>query len=74
MDTVGNLAATVGPKLLRKSGDTPLTFAGRLAGLGQAEQQAGVPKWAWFGVGLVFGASAVWVFRTDIERFVQRGG
>lgn len=72
MDTVGTLAATVGPRLLRKTGDTPLSFAGRLVGLGQQEQQVGVPKWAWLGIGLVAGASVAWVFRPDIERFVRR--
>lgn len=74
IDTIGTVAATVGPKLLRKSGDTPVTFAGRLVGLGQLEQRAGVPKWAWLGIGTVAGATLMWVFRPTISEFLRRRG
>lgn len=41
---------------------SPLRLAGRLAGLGSEELQAGVPTWAWvvmaFGTGVV--VTAVW--------------
>jgi len=37
----------------------PIAIAGRFAGLGEAEQQAGIPSWAWvvlaLGVGVVVG-------------------
>ena len=37
----------------------PVAIAGRFAGLGEAEQQAGIPSWAWIvlalGVGVVVG-------------------
>lgn len=74
IDTLGAVAANMGPRLLRRTGDTPLSFAGRMAGLGAAEQRAGVPKWAWLGVGLVAGASLMWVFRPDLARLIDRRG
>lgn len=55
--------------LLRRTGDTPLSLAGRMAGLGLAEQRAGIPSWGWAGVGFVAGATLVWVFGEDIKRF-----
>jgi hypothetical protein len=33
----------------------PIAIAGRFAGLGEAEQRAGVPAWAWIAVALGIG-------------------
>lgn len=54
--------------ILERTGDTPGQFAGRLLGLGVDQQRAGVPKWAWFGVGLMAGGALVWTFRDDVQR------
>ncbi len=45
---------------LRVTGESPVRFAGRVMGLGTAEMDAGVPKWAWVGVGVVAGAVGMW--------------
>jgi hypothetical protein len=55
--------------ILERTGDTPMRFAGRILGLGTEQQRAGVPKWAWLGVGLIGGAAVVWVYGEDIKRF-----
>jgi hypothetical protein len=60
MDVVGNIglsdvqAAWAGAKKLDAN---PLRLAGRLAGLGSTELDAGVPTWAWITV--AFGAGAL---------------
>lgn len=46
----------------------PLGMVGRLTGLGVDELDAGVPKWAWFGIGLVVGAGVAYTFRSRVER------
>ncbi len=74
IDALGNLAVNVGPQVLRRTGDTPLSFAGRLVGLGAREQAAGIPKWGWFGVGMVAGATAMWVFKPELEKVLRLGG
>lgn len=52
----------------------PLSVAQRFAGLGQSEQRAGVPAWAWvavaFGVGAVVGVQ----FGPKINDFLRRRG
>jgi len=48
----------------------PLGIVGRVAGLGADEMDAGVPTWAWFGVGVVGGAIAMYFLRPRIEAFV----
>lgn len=58
--------------LLQRTGDTPAEFAGRLLGFGQAEMRAGVPKWAWFGVGMVAGATFMLLYGDRVRRFVGR--
>lgn len=65
MEFVGNVglsdvtAAWAGAQKLEPS---PLRLAGRLAGLGTAELDAGVPTWAWvtvaFGAGVL--ATCLW--------------
>ncbi len=55
--------------ILERTGDTPGQFAGRLLGLGAEQQQAGIPKWAWLGVGLIAGGAVVWTFGDDMKRF-----
>lgn len=58
--------------ILQKSGQSPFALAGRLFGLGQDEMKAGVPKWAWAGVGLVLGATVIWVWGDEIKGWVKR--
>lgn len=52
----------------------PLGLVQRFAGLGEAEQQAGIPTWAWialaFGAGAVVGAT----FRPKVEDFLRNRG
>jgi hypothetical protein len=49
----------------------PFGLVGRAIGLGADEIQAGVPKWAWFGIGLVGGVGMMWVFRDRISAFAD---
>lgn len=58
--------------ILQKSGLSPLSFAGRLFGLGEAEMKDGIPKWGWAAVGLVAGATVIWVLHDDIKGWVKR--
>lgn len=46
----------------------PLGMVGRLVGLGADELDVGVPKWAWFGIGLVVGAGVAYTFHSKLER------
>lgn len=55
--------------ILQHTGDSPVQFAGRLLGLGAAEQRAGVPSWGVLGVGLIAGGALVWVFGDDLRRW-----
>lgn len=48
----------------------PLGMVTRLAGLGSDELDAGVPGWAWLGIGLVVGAGVAYTFRDKLERVV----
>jgi len=66
MDVLG--LAEKAAEAAQRSGESPVALAGRLVGLGAAEQRAGVPKWAWLGVGLVAGGALMWVFGDDLRR------
>jgi len=48
----------------------PLGIVGRVIGLGGDELDAGVPKWAWLGIGVVGGAIAMYFLRPRVEAFV----
>jgi hypothetical protein len=48
----------------------PLGIVGRAVGLGADEIDAGVPKWAWVGVGIVGGAIAMYFLKDRVEAFV----
>lgn len=50
----------------RKLEANPLHLAGRFLGLGQAEQRAGIPTWAWMA--LAFGAGAAVVYQLGKRR------
>lgn len=58
--------------IIEKSGQSPLALAGRILGLGTEEMKAGIPKWAWAGVGLVAGATVIWVWGDEIKGWVKR--
>jgi len=48
----------------------PMGIVGRVIGLGGDELDAGVPKWAWLGIGVVGGAIAMYFLRPRVEAFV----
>lgn len=48
----------------------PVGLAGKIVGLGVDEIDAGVPGWAWFGVGLMVGGAASYMLRSRIEKVV----
>lgn len=49
----------------------PLGLVGRIAGLGEDELDAGIPGWAWFGIGALAGGALVYLLREKIERVVE---
>jgi len=53
--------------LMKKHKVSPQEVPYRLAGLGAAEQEAGVPKWAWFGMGVLAGSAAMFFFGDAIR-------
>lgn len=52
----------------------PLGVVGRVIGLGEEEIQAGIPKWAWLGVGLIAGGIGAYLLRERIEILVEKQG
>ncbi len=48
----------------------PLGIVGRVIGMGGDELDAGVPKWAWLGLGVVAGGIAMYFLRPRVEAFV----
>jgi len=63
---VARISPSIGV-LLDKSGDTPIQMAGRLFGLGADQQRAGIPKWAWTGIGVVVGATLMWTYGDKLK-------
>lgn len=47
----------------------PLGLVGRAVGMGPDEIDAGIPGWAWFGIGAVGGAIAMYFLRDRIAAF-----
>lgn len=64
-----NLVEQSGPAITRLGG--PLGIVGRVAGLGAPELEAGIPGWAWFGVGFVVGATVMYATRKHVARFMN---
>lgn len=52
---------------VRKFDPNPVRLAGRLAGLGSSELEAGVPTWAWVTVAFGAGALVAVVFGERIQ-------
>jgi hypothetical protein len=50
----------------------PLGIVGRVVGLGQDEVAVGIPKWAWFGIGIVTGGIGCYLLHDRISKFVER--
>lgn len=46
---------------------SPARLAGRLAGLGTAELDAGIPTWAWVAVAFGAGAAVAFVYSDDLR-------
>jgi len=70
-DQMRGAAAAAGamkPFLDRAGG--PLGVVGRAVGLGSDEMDAGVPGWAWVGIGVVGGAIAMYFLRPRVEAFI----
>ena len=61
------MAAEQAPEMLRRYGG-PLGLAGKIIGLGQDEIEAGIPWWAWVGIGALAGSIATYSLRDKIER------
>jgi hypothetical protein len=61
-------AEALGPTMDNVGG--PMGILGRAVGLGADEIGAGVPGWAWLGVGVVAGGIAMYFLRPRIEAFV----
>lgn len=60
----------VGP-IVRGSGG-PLGLVGRAIGMGPEEIRAGVPGWAWLGIGVLAGGVATYLLRDRFEAFLER--
>ena len=73
MELVGNVTlgdvqrAWAGAKRLDTN---PLRLAGRLAGLGSSELEAGVPTWAWVAIAFGAGAAASLAYSDRLRRKV----
>lgn len=48
----------------------PLGLAGKLVGLGRDELQAGIPGWAYFGLGCMAGGTVAFLLRGKLSRLV----
>jgi hypothetical protein len=54
------------------AGYGPMGLVGRFAGLGADELEAGVPGWAWMGVGVVVGVVAAYSLHDRLQAFIER--
>lgn len=70
LEGVGDMAGGLGA-MMERTGDGPVQFAGRIAGLGRDEMAAGIPKWAWFGIGVAGGALLMWVAGDRIKQALR---
>lgn len=61
------MAAQQAPQMLKRYGG-PVGLAGRALGLGQDELEAGIPWWAWMGIGALAGGIVTYSLRDRIER------
>jgi hypothetical protein len=68
-ESVQNFQEFAGP--IMESGG-PMALAGRAIGLGADELDAGVPGWAWLGVGVIIGAGAAYALHDRLEGFIKR--
>lgn len=73
-ETASRIFNRVSPALerMQQKGESPLRMLGRIAGLGNAEMDAGIPKWAWLGVGVVVGATVTWVWGDKAKSLTGR--
>lgn len=71
MEGIGKMLSGFAP-VLERSGDSPLSLAGKIVGLGNAEIAAGVPKWAWGVVGATAGVTAMWLWGDRVKAWVRR--
>lgn len=73
VDTLGQIAAGLIPVVAERArGKNPFALAGRIVGMGDAEMKAGIPKWAWCGIGIVAGVSVMWAFGDKIKSVAGR--
>ena len=63
-------AEAFAPMMDRAGG--PLGLIGRAVGMGGDELAAGVPKWAWFGIGIMAGAAGMYFVKDRVEAFIDR--
>jgi len=69
VQTATDMIRQSGPALDRLGG--PLGLVGRVAGLGEPELRAGIPGWAWFGVGFMVGATAMFMTHDRVRKFMN---
>jgi hypothetical protein len=70
MQNVRAFQDVAGPILDESRG--PMGLAGRAIGLGVDELDAGIPGWAWLGVGVIIGAGAAYALHDRLEAFIKR--
>lgn len=63
--TAGAAAEVLGPAMDEVGG--PLGIVGRAIGLGADEIEAGVPGWAWLGIGVVAGGIGMYFLRDKLD-------
>ena len=74
MDVIGNIGLSDVQQAwgsVKKLDPHPMRLAGRLAGLGSSELEAGVPTWAWVTVAFGAGALVAIVFGERISDKVR---
>jgi len=49
----------------------PLGLVGRVVGFGEDEIRAGVPRWAWFGIGFVVGGVVMYSLHDKAKALVE---
>lgn len=65
--TAAQAANVLGPAMDGAGG--PLGLVGRAVGLGADELDAGIPGWAWFGIGLVAGGIGMYFLADRVAAF-----
>jgi hypothetical protein len=68
LDNAAKAAEVLGPAMDGVGG--PLGLVGRAVGMGADEIDAGVPGWAWFGIGVIAGSAVMFFLQPRVQAFV----